>query len=192
MVSLFLFTIIVLLVAAGLITLGSFNVLLNPFATRRDTNFALTYLFVLLPALLIGAYHINTARVNYCPPLEPIAAPDFAQPDFTGDVNKAAPDEETFRVGHDAWIFSANNSLADHIAELEGQLGQRDVAIHTAHETIAALQDQVVSLTATIDALKAQVATLQKTRIKDGTPTPTPIRVNETRPHCPKSSGCGR
>jgi len=73
MVSLLLFATITLVFSSMLIAAMVLCVLVGPFTSAKDTFIGLVLLFLVVPVQLIGAFHLNEMRVNYCPPLEPIA-----------------------------------------------------------------------------------------------------------------------
>lgn len=164
-VSFLLFAALFLLVLAAFVFFVGADALKDPFADGRQLTAGFVLILLIGPGILTFAWSVNDYRANYCPPLEPIAAPDLA------DIEVEIVDESAERgavtldvaVSRVAYLNAENERLAN-------ELSLKTTALTTASETILTLQNRV--------------KVLESTRIIAPAPTPTPISATPTTPPC--------
>lgn len=168
-VSFLLFAALFLLVLAAFVFFVGADALKDPFADGRQLIAGFVLILLIGPCILTGAWSVNDYRVNYCPPLEPIVAPDLA--DYTVDENdNVVPSEvgdesaERGAVTLDVAYLNAENE------RLANELSLKTTALTTASETILTLQNRIKAL--------------ESTRIIAPALTPTPISATPTTPPC--------
>lgn len=128
MVSFLLFATLFLLAFAVFAFFVGADALKDPFADGRRLIAGFVLILLIGPGILTGAWRVNDYRVNYCPPLEPIAAPDLA------DVPHV---DEDF-----AYLNAENERIAN-------ELSLKTTALTTASETILTLQNRIKVLEST-------------------------------------------
>lgn len=170
MVSFLLFLTLVIFAFAVFWAFIAIEALTDPFADSKKVIVGLVVGLLIVPASITGAWHVNNYRVNYCPPLEPIAAPELAE---VGEAEALVAElNEREQANKIEFLLNANDRLAN-------ELSLKTTALRTAGETILELQNRI--------------KVLESTRIKSIAPTPTPIATPPTtapaRPTC-KRPGC--
>lgn len=129
MSALLLFGIVSLLVLAAFVLILGFQVTFDPFCiTFVDTIPGLALSLVIAPAIFVGAFFLNDYRNNYCPPLEPIAAPDLA------DAPPAPP------ILHDDELIKINHDLALRLDRTKTLLAAKTIELHAAAIRIRELE----------------------------------------------------
>lgn len=209
MTTIFLLVTFVLIAAAILAFLFGLDGLADPFGSDKEFGVGLLFTLGASPALLVCAFLVNDTRVNYCPHLEPIAAPDLAEfePEPAVLVEPINDDELIAHnhalgemvaqrdariialLGHGKAITGMHEVAKQELKIAKNELAARTQALQVASSTINEQQNEINGLRNELKQRSAQARALVK---PTGTPCPPAYGAQPvTTPPC-KGPRCSR
>lgn len=182
MTTFLLFATIFLFAVALLVFLAGIDALVTPFKDNVDWLVGFAAILFVGPGVLTAAFITNGIRRDYCPPIEPIAAPEIAEGEpFVCDLS---PEDSSALLGD---LFEIKGRLS----ATTNLLNIRTTALETARNEIVekttalqAASAKILELTNANKALEAEVTRLKSVRIDATQRTQTPVPATPTAAPC--------